>query len=110
MAALPYQDRISQASTRKVAFKTLVAQFGNGYEQRSADGINSKRVEWNFIWENFNTAEFTTLTTMLDSIGGWGYLAYQGMKFKMGDEGYSITAKAGDIYDISVAMKQVFDA
>lgn len=45
--------------------------FGDGYVQRSADGLNNVRATWNVSWTNLTTAEKDVIEQFLDSTGGW---------------------------------------
>lgn len=112
--ALVLTNKISQQSTRQTIFRTLVSSFGNGYEQRSPDGINNKLVKWDLVWENLTSAEVSSLTTVFDTVGGWDYITYTdpvdstSKRFKLSD-GYSVSPKAGLIFDVSATLIQVFD-
>jgi phage-related protein len=107
--ALPLQNNISQSSNTKVSFRTIESQFGNGFSQRTPDGINNRIEEWSIIWENIRSSERDTILTALDSVGSWDYLTWGTKKYIVTQDGYTITEKSGDIYDVSVALKQVFD-
>jgi phage-related protein len=37
--------------------RVLIAKFGDGYEQRASDGINTTQEEWSLTWKNRTAAE-----------------------------------------------------
>lgn len=114
MAALPLTTKLSQSSSRKTAFRTLISQFGNGYEQRTPDGINTKLDTWNIQYENLSTTEKNTVLAVFDAVAGWDVITWtpfgeaSSKKFRL-EDGYSFTPKSGDLYDISATLKQIFD-
>lgn len=55
---------------QKVEFKLLSATFGDGYEQISQEGLNSKKEEWSLTWSNEDGTDTTTIKTFLDARGG----------------------------------------
>lgn len=63
--AMPHPEALSQNSSRSVKQRLLVAQFGDGYAQTAADGINSVFEEWSLSWENVTPSERNTITTAL---------------------------------------------
>src|SRR5579864_69880 len=62
----------SYSSQVKKQPRVLVASFGDGYSQRSADGINNNRQIWTNVWENMLLSEYTNLCNFLDSMAGIG--------------------------------------
>jgi phage-related protein len=49
-----------------VEYKTLEASFGDGYEQISSEGLNSKREKWDLTWENEDKEDVDTIIAFLD--------------------------------------------
>jgi len=64
----------SYSSQEAVDFKILEADFGDGYSQRAADGLNSKKTEWSIVWENRENADIALLYNFL--IDKLGYEAF----------------------------------
>jgi phage-related protein len=58
-------------SSEDVAFKILENQFGDGYAQRSADGLNNTRRSWSVSWTNVTDAEMSEIYDFLIARGGW---------------------------------------
>ncbi len=50
-------------------FRSLTAGFGEGYEQISADGVNTVREKWPLRWRDTKTATLTTIKSFLDLRG-----------------------------------------
>lgn len=110
---LPLPDKISQSSQSMTKFRVLSAQFGNGYEQTKPDGINNKVQEWSITWEALIESEKTTVINALNSAGAseillWTPPGGSASKFRMTTDGYSISYRAGEVYNISCNLKQVF--
>lgn len=59
-----------ESSGKKVEFKTLEAEFGDGYEQVSQEGLNNKRQEYSLTWANEDLTDANTIETFLDARGG----------------------------------------
>jgi phage-related protein len=112
-AALPLTDRISQSSTKKRINRVIRCQFGDGYEQARADGINNKIDTWELMFEALTTTDRATLTSFLDGIGGWDYFTWtpigegSSKKFKVVD-GFTETPLSGNLYTITFTAKQFF--
>lgn len=110
--ALPLTDFISQGSTTKREYKTLSAQFGNGYSQDVPDGINWIRDEWTVQYEFLSPSERDTLVTVLNAVGGWDYVTWtpygesSSKKFKVKD-GFSANT-TGTYWNVSFTLRQVY--
>lgn len=66
----------STASTSSTSqARVLTAQLGDGYQQITADGINTIRDTWTLQWDGLPTADMTTLISFFKS--QLGYLAFQ---------------------------------
>lgn len=46
MAAKTFKWKVERDVSPSVEFRVITAQFGDGYEQRSADGINTKNEQY----------------------------------------------------------------
>lgn len=114
--ALPLTDKLSGSSSKHTTFRTIKAQFADGYSQRAADGTNAKVDSWSISWENLSSADKTTVLAALDAVGGWDYLTWtpfgeaSSKKFILKDGGYSIShVEGGTYFTISTTLIQVFD-
>jgi phage-related protein len=48
-------------------WRTLTATFGDGYEQFSPDGVNTKETEFGLTWSILDLIDYDTLETFLDT-------------------------------------------
>lgn len=70
MATLPDVE-ISFGSELKTGYRFNTSQFGDGYSQRSVDGINTSPRSWNVLFNAITTAEADSLQSFFDiNIGG----------------------------------------
>ena len=112
--AMPTGVAISQSSAKQTTWRIISMKLGNGYEQRAADGVNAAEVNWSAVWENITSSEKTTIVNALNSTGGWDYLTWTdpddgvARKFVI-DGAMSISVASGQLYTVSVPLRQVFD-
>jgi phage-related protein len=78
---LPAGVAISVGSGREETARVLKAQFGNGYAQRAADGLNSLNSEYGITFENLTREESAAIVAFLRAQAG-----YQGFYFTPPDE------------------------
>lgn len=114
--ALPLTSQLSGNCSKQTAFKTIKTQFGDGYSQRAADGLNNKIDSWSISWENLNAADKNTVTTALNNVGGFDYLTWTPFgesvekKFILKDGTYTQShVEGGTYFTISTNLVQVFD-
>ena len=60
-------DYSAQVSIRP---RVRTAKFGDGYEQRQADGINTKPQSWSLTFANRSNTDAAAIMTFLDARGG----------------------------------------
>lgn len=114
MATLPLQDKISQNSNKETEYRTLVTNFGGGYTQRAADGINFRREKWSLIFEGLDATERQTLRDFFDGLGAHITFDWQPpnspstkkwrVKSRVKEQVF-----AGDIFNMSVDVIEEFD-
>lgn len=93
-----------------VTLRTLTAQFGDGYKQTAADGINNKAQSWPLIFTGLS-ATVTPIKDFLDARMG-----YQSFFWTppLGVQGYYKCASyaprhlGGDLYEIAATFEQSF--
>lgn len=96
------------AGTTKL--RTLSAKFGDGYEQKAADGINNKSDSWPLSFTG-NSAKITAIKAFLDARCG-----YQSFFWTppLGAQGYYRCSEyamhhlGGDAYQLSATFEQSF--
>tara|TARA_B110000305_G_scaffold45335_2_gene48124 strand:- start:3909 stop:4313 length:405 start_codon:yes stop_codon:yes gene_type:complete len=59
--------------SRAVAHRVLTAKFGDGYEQRVRDGINTKQDSFSISFNNRDAAEINLIAAFLDSKSGLNF-------------------------------------
>lgn len=47
-----------------------IAQFGDGYQQRTLDGINALNLKWSLTWENRKESEIKAMDSYLAACQG----------------------------------------
>ena len=61
---------IAGSAERGSQCRVLRAEFGDGYSQRAADGINSVRDTYAVSWEGLSRTDANTIDTFLRTHGG----------------------------------------
>lgn len=111
MAELPIQpDYLSslnkQPRVRKVG-------FGDGYEQRSADGLNPNPDKWLLNWDELTDADITTLLSFFDGLGGVATFTWQSLYASAPKtyvcEKWDPTPVSANHHRLSASIYQVFE-
>ena len=63
----------SYGAQRKKEYRILTNDFGDGYEQNTPDGLNSKRETWDIAWNGLTEADADSIDTQIDSFGGLAF-------------------------------------
>jgi Phage-related protein len=61
----------SPNSQKSVQPRVLKVDFGDGYGQRAADGLNSRPAVWDLKWDALTTAQAAAIETFLADRGGY---------------------------------------
>ena len=105
--------------TRTSSPKVLVAKFGDGYEQRLPNGINSIDETFNATFNNRTKEEIDAITGYLASLKGATSFTYtipdtngSGNKtsIKVVCENYSQVYNYGDFYSAMATFRRVYEA
>lgn len=92
--------------------KVLSAKFGDGYEQRAADGINSRLQMWNVKFENLTSANADTIIAFFRARNGVSYFTWtppgaaeikviaRKWKRSFPDFSHTITAMFEQVFDV----------
>jgi phage-related protein len=96
--------------TGSTKFATRVAQFGDGYRQAVADGINNKADTWPLSFAG-TSAEVAPIKAFLDSLQGymsfyWTPPLRTQALFKCPD--YTYQAHGGDMYTLNANFEEAF--
>ena len=65
MATFPVATEYERSTGYEVSFRSLEAQFGDGYRQRGADGINPERQTWRITTLPLDETDFETVQGLL---------------------------------------------
>lgn len=109
MEVFTYGVRVG--SSGQTSFRTLRADFGDGYTQEAADGINTRSAQWSISVKGRMSGDVGSVMSFIDRHGG--YQAFQWSPpggvaglFKC-REGYQLTHIGRDIYDLSATFEEV---
>lgn len=87
MVAFPAQVSAPVAgATNQTEARILKATFGDGYAQRSADGINTVVEKYDLTWENISREEAEVIIAFFKARGGYE-------SFEWTPPGYTVASK-----------------
>lgn len=98
---------------RKYKPKVLMAQFGDGYAQRAADGTNNNPVALSATWTNLTRAERDYIVNFFDTCNGvasfrYAYVDEPQPKVYICPEWDDVLNDAGG-YTVTASLQQVYD-
>ena len=70
MATFPTNIEFGRSSGYETTLRSLIAQFGDGYKQVAADGINTASRRWRLVTEPLETADYDTVDAFLRDNAG----------------------------------------
>jgi phage-related protein len=112
-AALPLQDRISQATQGQTQYRILENHYGNGYSQRAQDGYNAQIATWNIDWGILSTTDMTTIITAIDTAGGVDYFTWtppgESVSKKWIVKTRTMSSQSANLFQVTCTLDQVFD-
>ena len=106
---------IDRGFTRRVRPRTLVARFGDGYEQRVGDGINTKDDTLNISLKNRTADEINEIAAFFDAFVGKSFTATvsefenAGKSFKVVCESYNITYVQPTVHSLTAVFRRVYE-
>lgn len=112
--AVPFPNiGIGEKSKRKVGFRILRVDFGDGYSQSMPDGINNALEEWDLSFENYPAADVDTITDFLDSLKGsavfsWTPPGEASPKLWRQEGEYDVAFNGPSTKSLGFAIKRVF--
>jgi phage-related protein len=96
--------------TKRVKHRLLVAKFGDGYEQRVRDGINTQETTFNFAFKNRPWEEIEVLSAFLDVKAGLNFDAVISEEtVKVVCENYDINYGQNDIHTLTGNFRKVYE-
>lgn len=110
---LPTSPIVSKSSSRSVEHRALSMQFGNGYQQDVADGINNKVETWNITYDSIGLSDRNAILAVLDAAGSWDVINWtapggSALKYKLEKSGYTEVPVGSNRYTLTFKLKQVF--
>lgn len=96
-------------------FRSLVANYGDGFKQHSADGVNTHGQKWRITWDNLPIATTgATIKTFLDARGSLEAFLWtppNDVQMKVRMKGYSEKFdRSQNVVTINTEFEKVFDA
>lgn len=110
-----FEDRMSLTSSYSQEARLRQVEFGDGYIQRTALGVNSRRRSMDVAWNNITAFEYGTLYSTLDFVHAYGHaiaLTAGNILFTDGNfmiETIDVQTTDGDHYTLSAKLTEVFD-
>ena len=101
--AAPIEYPVDRGMARETQHRVLTAKFGDGYEQRVLDGINTKLDTFNVSFKNKSASSINLLAAYLDA------KAADSFDFTVTDQAGDTTIKvvSGGAYNIGYAREGV---
>ena len=102
----------STGSDEKRSYKVRKTNFGDGYQQRVADGLNSARTVWNLSFQGLTTTDANTVEAFIEARGGhesFYWTPPNGSQGRWVCEGLSRVEEGNAHASISVQFVQSFD-
>lgn len=101
--------RPDNAPVPEIKWRTLNAQFGDGYSQSAGDGINGKVQRWPLTFSG-SKAEIQALWNFLDEHQGWKRFLWtpptETEPIAVRAPNYSPVSQAFNVYTLSVTLEQ----
>ena len=109
----PESAPLDPGGSRKKAPKLLMAEFGDGYSQRAADGINNDPRTRSMSWTNLTQEEKDYIDGFLEDRNGFESFFYQERdepqpKVFICTE-WEVVDVTYDVYTVTATFKQVYD-
>ncbi|MCW2242269.1 phage tail protein [Azospirillum canadense] len=102
-------------SQKSVQPRILKASFGDGYTQRTADGLNTMPQSWDLRWDALRATDADAIEAFFVATGG--YKAFWWTPFDQGSpqplkfivESWTKAPVGTRVYSVSAKLTQVFD-
>ena len=70
-AALPNKFVPKIDATQSTSYRVRSVQYGEGYQQRSPDGLNARAITWQLVFTGLQKADGDELEAFFDARAGW---------------------------------------
>ena len=103
--------KFDRGFSREVEQRILTANFGDGYEQRVRDGINSKMETYSVTFSNRRWEEIALISSFLDVVTPRSFpIVLERETIKVVCENYNVIMTQGDIQSIQTQLRRVYEA
>ena len=113
MATFPNTVSPIRSSNKQTETRVLEANFGDGYSQRAADGINNVIDVWSLEWVALDSTNYQEIETFLRDRGGWDSFDFtppgESTSKKFVCKQWNTSHHGNNLYSISATFRQVFD-
>lgn len=111
IATNPSKDfNFNRNTNRTSTHRTLTAQFGDGYEQRVLNGINTKNETLTALFSNRAWQDIETISAFLDAKAARSFdIVLQRETLKVICENYNITYTQPNVHTLSANLKRVYE-
>lgn len=113
MVALPTDPVPSYGTDMSEEPRIRKVQYGDGYSQRSNDGLNAVRQRWTVVWAGIKRTEAETLRLFFKGEKGTGIITWtpfdQSEELKFTAGAFRSTPASANTTDCSVILTQEFD-
>lgn len=112
-----FNFEVQAAPTGTASFSVITAQFGDGYSQAAADGINNKKQSWSVRIRGTDgascvpTADMLAAEAFLDEHAGWKSFEWttpRGYTGLFRCDNYGIQSEGGEVYTFNAQFYEVF--
>lgn len=95
---------------RQTQHRVLIANFGDGYEQRVGNGINIKQENISVNFANRTTAEVRVIAAFLDNLAGKSFtITVAGETLRVVSEQYNLVYINTENYTLSTVFRRVYE-
>lgn len=111
--SLPHTDHISYSTTNRVQPKVIEARFGDGYAQRTPDGLFDKPQLWSVVYDTVPTSVRDDVIAALNIVGVSDYFTWTPpfdttpRRFWVTTDGWSEAFKEGNHHTISFTLEEI---
>ena len=110
----PSSPVVSYGINPKKGYRILTADFGDGYSQRAADGLNGQNESMTMVWNTITYADALIIMNFLDSMQGVGAFSYQApndpdVKNWICVNGWDWKPQNSEYGDVTATFNRVYD-
>jgi len=111
MASLPLEP--TRDTSKSVTARFLKAELGDGYDQRSGDGIQTIKEEWSVLFEALDSTNANLIVSFFEGLEGYQNFTWipfrQTVAKKFICPNWSESYKGAGLTSVSASFIQVFD-